>query len=62
MAEVVYIRVLTLERMMGWKNCEILFVKHNGNYADISLEAYKRNIVLTSVSMKRYRAESGKRW
>ena len=62
MPEVVYMRVLTLEKLMGWKNCDIRYVVHNGNYNDISLEAYKRNIILVPISLRRYRAESGKRW
>lgn len=61
MAEVIYMRVLTRERVMGWRNCEIRYVSHDGNFSDISLEAYMRNITLAPISQRKFNEETRKK-
>lgn len=46
------LRYLTLE---GRKDCDIYFVNHEGYYTVLCEEALKRNITLTSISMKEYK-------
>ena len=48
-------RVLDISKLQGRKDCEILFVEFCGHYPALCGEAKKRNIVITSISKKRYK-------
>ena len=57
MGEVIYEKVLTVGKLQGRKDCEIRFVRHDGNFADISLQAFKRNITLAPMTRRLFEAE-----
>ena len=50
-----YVWTLDKSKLQGQRNCEIFYVRHKGDFVELSREAYKRNIIITSISMREYR-------
>lgn len=58
MGEVIYERVITGPKLQGRKDCEIRYVHHDGNFSDISFEAFRRNITLAPISQRKFNEET----
>ena len=50
----IYVWNLDKFKLQGRKNCKIFFVRHSENFEELSKEALKRNIIITSISKKEY--------
>ena len=50
----IYVPMLKMSTLEGRKDCDIFFVKSAGDYSKLSGEALRRNITITSISMKEY--------
>ena len=61
MREVIYERVITGPKLQGRKDCEIRYVHHDGNFNDISFDAFRRNITLAPISQRKFDEETRKR-
>lgn len=61
MGEVIYERVITGAKLQGRKNCEIRYVRYDGNFSDISFQAFIRNITLAPISQRKFNVETLKR-
>ena len=54
MRKIDYIRVLDVMSLIGKKDCEIFYVKHVGDFQELSKMASERNVVITSISKRMY--------
>lgn len=60
---VYYERKLSFDKLLGRKNCEIMYVDYERNFSDlINIQALNRNVLLTPISMKEYRKATGRLW
>ena len=50
----IHLPMLNMSTLEGREDCEICFVNFRGDYSELCGEASKRNITLTSISMKEY--------
>lgn len=50
----IYVPMLKMSTLEGRKECDIFFVKFSGDYPKLCGEALRRNITVTSISMKEY--------
>ena len=51
----IYVPMLTMTTLEGRKECDIFFVDYAGYYSKLCDEALRRNITVTSISMKEYK-------
>lgn len=51
---IIYEKTLTMTKLRGRRDCEIRYVESDGSFYDLSFEAHKRNIVLTSISFEKF--------
>lgn len=54
MRKIEYVRVLDIMTLIGQKDCEIFYIKHVGNFQELSKMACERNCTITSISKKEY--------
>lgn len=47
--------MLKMSTLEGRKDCDIFFVDFSGDYPKLCGEALRRNITITSISMKEYK-------
>ena len=52
--EKIYVPMLKMSTLEGRKDCDIFFVNFAGNYPKLCGEALRRNITVTSISIKEY--------
>ena len=57
----IYVPMLKMSTLKGRKDCDIFFVRFAGCYPILCGEALKRNITITSISMKEYMRVMNKR-
>ncbi len=50
----IYVPMLKMSTLEGRKDCDIFFVNFSGDYPKLCGEALRRNITVTSISMKEY--------
>lgn len=50
----IYVPMLNMLTLEGRKDCDIFFVNFRGDYPKLCGEALRRNITVTSISMKEY--------
>lgn len=51
----IYVWVLDMEKLQGRRNCDIFYVRHSGDFEKFSREALRRNITITSISIREYK-------
>ena len=49
-----YTETLSIDTLMGRRNCEVRYVRHRGDFSELSTIALRKNIVLTWVSVHEY--------
>lgn len=59
---VYYERKLSFDKLLGRKNCEIMYVDYERNFSDLNIQALNRNVLLTPISINEYRKATRRRW
>ena len=59
---VYYERKLSFDKLLGRKNCEIMYVEYENHFSDLNIQALNRNVLLTPISINEYRKATGRLW
>lgn len=51
----IYVKTLNMSSILGRKDCDIFYVRHEGDFVGLMRECSRRNIRPESISMKEYR-------